>query len=68
MRKTEKQIECEHSDICHDERICLDCDLDMSEELQGKADYAKEQAMDRKADEAFDKYKFEKAMKNGAKI
>lgn len=28
---------CEHSDVCRDERICLICDKDMSEELSARA-------------------------------
>lgn len=29
--------ECEHGDICQDERCCLDCGKDMTEELLSNA-------------------------------
>lgn len=34
---------CEHGDICYDERVCLICDADMTEDLSARAyDLAKD--------------------------
>lgn len=34
---------CDHGDICTDERICLDCDKDMTEYLTARAEWALEE-------------------------
>lgn len=31
------QVECEHGDVCQDERVCLICSQDMSENIMNAA-------------------------------
>lgn len=38
MENEKHDEKCEHSDICKDERICLNCGKDMSEELACEAE------------------------------
>jgi hypothetical protein len=32
-----KPDECDHFDVCDDERVCLDCGKDMTEEMMAAA-------------------------------
>jgi hypothetical protein len=38
---------CDHGDICFDDRVCLDCGKDMTEELSSRAEAAREMREDR---------------------
>ena len=42
-----KAEECEHDDVDEDDRCCLDCGKDMTEELACKAEYYRDMMEDR---------------------
>ena len=43
----EETEECEHGDVCQDERLCLDCGKDMTEELVCRAEAWRDAMEDR---------------------